>query len=105
MNQRNIDLISRSSRRNDGGIDEAKRRWKVTADWRRSNLIDTILFKPIPEFFEIKKAYPQSHFRKTKPVFEDVHTGEKFSHLVYYEKPGKVDVDKLIKIGMKVSEG
>lgn len=86
----------------DGGLPEAKRRWKSTADWRLRENIDSILFKPFPEFMAIKKAYPQSHFRKTRPVFKDPDSDEKYSHLVYYEKPGKVEMDVLTKIGMKV---
>ena len=33
----------------DGGMKEASRRWRITADWRRRDDIDEILFKPIPE--------------------------------------------------------
>ena len=43
----------------------------------------------------IKDAYPQSHYRRTRPIFKDEKTGEMFSHMLYYEKAGKADVEKV----------
>ncbi|GMH79888.1 hypothetical protein TL16_g08310 [Triparma laevis f. inornata] len=82
-----------------GGLPEATRRWRATAEWRKRFNIDTLLTKPLPEFTAIKESYPLYYHGLTKPVFPDGKGGF-YSHLVYIERPGKCDMEKLSAIGM-----
>ncbi|GMH54490.1 hypothetical protein TrST_g2222 [Triparma strigata] len=82
-----------------GGLPEATRRWKATAEWRKKFSIDTLLTKPLPEFTAIKESYPLYYHGLTKPVFPDGKGGF-YSHLIYIERPGKCDMEKLSAIGL-----
>jgi hypothetical protein len=82
-----------------GGLNEATRRWQKTHQWRTDNYIDELLLNPIPEFYAIKNAYPLFYCGRTKPIFEDPD-GNKISHVCYYEQIGKVNFEKCSEIGM-----
>lgn len=69
-------------------------------DWRKSQRVDTILHRPIPEFNAIKANYPLFYHGFSKKVFDD-GCGGKTSHLVYFEKPGHCNFEEMHKIGVK----
>ena len=88
-----------SGTKDQGGLKEAERRWKITHEWRLSEGIDEVLLNPIPEFAAIKDAYPLFYCQRTKEIFDD-GKGGKMSHVCYYEQIGRVDFDKCASLGM-----
>lgn len=50
-----------------GKRDEALRRLRITAEWRRENSVDDVLSSPIPHFKAIKAAYLHAVVGWTKP--------------------------------------
>ncbi len=76
-----------------GDLEEAKRRWKLTLQWRHDNQIDTILERPHPYFLLIKEAYP--HFYCLEGYEGDP---------VYIERSGQVDQPRLKAAGCGVEE-
>jgi len=83
-----------------GGMQEAERRWRLTHEWRKKEGIEDLLLTPFPEFRAIKEAYPLFYCARTKAMFPDGEGGM-MSHVCYYEQIGKVDVEKCSAIGMK----
>ena len=67
-----------------GDLVEARRRWDITRHWRESERVAGILTEEQPHFNTIKAMYPHYH----------AGTG-KAGHLVYYERPGDLDVAAL----------
>jgi hypothetical protein len=76
-----------------GDIVEARRRWELTLKWRKEERIDTILDEPQPHFEVIKEHYP--HFLCGR---------SREGHLVYYERPGKVDMKALAAAGLNIDD-
>lgn len=69
-----------------GDMEEAKRRWLITKEWREENCIDQILEQPQPHFAFIKKNYSHS-----------IHKVTKDGYYVWIEQPGKSNLDAIWK--------
>jgi len=72
-----------------GDKNDARRRFALSQAWRRRERVDKVLTEPQPFFDVIKDAYPHWLGGRTK-------SGE----LVYWERVGAVDVEKLKKAGV-----
>lgn len=67
---------------------EAARKWGQSLQWRRRSRVDDVLTEPQPFFDAIKDAYPHWLGGRTRR-----------NELVYWERVGHVDVDKLKNSG------
>lgn len=70
---------------------EASRRWRLSRAWRRRERVDDVLREPQPFFDVIKDAYPHWLGGRSRK-------GE----LVYWERVGCVDAEKLRKAGVNL---
>ena len=77
-----------------GDRTEALRRWRETLAWRREQRVDNILNEPQPNFFEIKKFYPQYFHGKSIPG----------NYPVYYEQLGKINLSSMRERGITVAD-
>ncbi len=101
----------------DGDLKEASRRWDVTRHWRESEVlgtstlahhscciskshvlfflqrVNTILEEPQPHFFALKAMYPHYHSGRGK-----------LGHLVYYERPGEIELPQLFARGITIDD-
>ncbi len=68
---------------------ECRRRWDLTRHWRETEGINTILTEPHPNFHYCKYFYPHYHAGRGKD-----------GHLVYYERPGELDLKSLKEKGI-----
>jgi hypothetical protein len=50
----------------DGEVDEAKRRYAKTMQWRKENDIDSIFLRPAPQFAAMKESFPHYTHKKDK---------------------------------------
>ncbi|CAN0183935.1 unnamed protein product [Ectocarpus sp. 12 AP-2014] len=73
----------------EGDVVEARRRWIATLKWREEEKVDGILDEACPHFDIIKKYYPHFYFKHAKN-----------GSVVYYEIPGKIDLNKLRENGL-----
>ena len=71
-----------------GDQDEARRRWVLTAEWRRAEKVDGMLREPHPKFDAIKPCFPQY-----------IHGRAYNGCYIYYERPGMADWEGLAEIG------
>merc|ERR1712146_622066 len=78
---------------NDGGMGEARRRWKATRQWRQEQDGDSILTKPQPDFDIIKEHYP--HFCCGRA---------KCGSICYYERCGDINIRALKDRGIDVED-
>jgi hypothetical protein len=77
----------------DGDLSEARRRWDITRKWREDTAVNEILNQPQPMFNVIRNYYPHYHAGKGK-----------LGHLVYYERPGEFDFEKLHDYGVNMED-
>ena len=71
-----------------GDLDEAQRRWVITAEWRRREGVDRLLAEPHRKFDAIKPCFPQYiHGRALNGCY------------IYYERPGMADWNGLAEVG------
>lgn len=71
-----------------GNMEEARRRWVLTAEWREAEGINTILDEPHPSFETIKPCFPQY-----------IHGRARNGCFIYYERPGLADWVGLAQAG------
>lgn len=76
-----------------GDVEEAKRRWVETCEWRAEANVDDILDLPHPNFDIIKQAVPNFYFGRAK-----------LGHLVYIDCPGQVDLKLLKQAGCDIAD-
>jgi len=72
-----------------GDVFEAQRRLTATLHWRAQNRMDDILSRPHPHIDVLKRHYPHAYHMRG-------YHGEP----VYYERPGKIDLDALKAAGL-----
>lgn len=72
-------------------MDEARRRWGITMDWRRDYDVEGILDEVQPYFHKIKECYP--HF---------FHNRSKDGHPVYVERVGYIDKKRMADYNISV---
>jgi hypothetical protein len=75
----------------EGDLKEARRRWEITRDWRLKEGLDDIHNEAQPYFEDIKEHYPFYWCGRGKQ-----------GHLVFYERPGELNRDVLVK-GLKLT--
>jgi len=75
-----------------GDEEKASKMWREMISWRQQHDMDRALFRPLPLFRSIKIHYPQA-----------LHGVTKSGNLVFYEKPGVLNIPglKKQKIGPK----
>ncbi len=74
---------------------EARRRWDLTVAWRKEENIDGILHEELIH----------DHFEKIKELYPHWLCGKGLQgHMVYYEKPGKVNMKELLNAGLTVEK-
>lgn len=76
-----------------GDEGKGRQRYENTLQWRRENDIDNILVRAHPTFHTIKKYYPQFFHGRTKTGLP-----------VYYEQPGKIDLNGLKREGLSIED-
>ncbi len=74
-----------------GDVFEAQRRLTATLHWRMQNGMDDILSRPHPHIGILKRCYPHAYHLRG-------YQGEP----VYYESPGKIDMDAMKLAGLTV---
>ena len=72
-----------------GDVFEAQRRLMATLHWRTQNGMDDILSRPHPHIGVLKRCYPHTY-----------HMWGYHGEPVYYERPGKIDLDALKSAGL-----
>lgn len=70
-----------------GDIAAASKKWSETLEWRKKERIDSLLEEPQPNF---------DHFKKLFPMF--CHGRAKNGSYIWWEQPGKADLEALGKI-------
>eukprot|EP00980_Cylindrotheca_fusiformis_P001328 scaffold333_cov133-Cylindrotheca_fusiformis.AAC.54 len=74
-------------------VQEGKRRYAATLQWRKENGMDTILVKPHPQFEIIKKSYPHYY-----------HQRGRNGSPVFFEQPPKTDLKAMRKAGVSMND-
>lgn len=83
------DLPLRFEKAGKGDLDESRRRFVATLEWRKENDMDTALYRAWPDFDLIKEHYP--HFFHARGL-----NGEP----VFYEQPPKTNLKALREGGV-----
>jgi hypothetical protein len=76
-----------------GDEDKGRQRYENTLQWRQENEIDNILIRPHRTFETIKKYYPQYFHGRSKKGLP-----------VYYEQPGKIDLNGLKRESLSIDD-
>ena len=96
-------LPDRFLRAGKGDVEEGKRRYQATLEWRRGHNIDGILLEPHPNFELIKKHYPHYYHcrgHNNEPVFFEQPPKTNLQAL----KAAGIDLDGLVRHYTMVTE-